>query len=127
MGDIIKFHYPASFMKAWQKLGLTDEDQDYMERLLQEFADNKQSHTGKPFLGDMISGTGGAIKWRFSPESTTKGKSGSERVIYLILTGTDYFFIDVYGKNQKDSLTEKEKAAIKVFSRATKKSFKRKD
>lgn len=109
----IRFNYSTSFNKAWEKAGLTPVDKKDMEKKFYDFASNQENHIGKNFLGDMIQGTGGAIKYRFSKEDSNKGKSGSERVIYLILSGTNYYFIDVYAKNEKDSLNDKEKAVLK--------------
>lgn len=48
-----------------EKLGLTEVDQEYMEKLLQNFFTERENHVGKSFLGDLIQGTGGAIKWVF--------------------------------------------------------------
>lgn len=109
----ISFYYSNSFNKAWKKAGLTEVDKKDMEKKFYDFASKQEDHLGKSFLGNMIQGTGGAIKYRFSREDSNKGKSGSERVIYLILSGTSYYFIDVYAKNEKDSLNDKEKSVLK--------------
>lgn len=113
MGEQIIFHYSNAFMKEWKKLGLTEVDQEYMEKLLQNFFTERENHVGKSFLGDLIQGTGGAIKWRFSPEKVPHGKSGSARIIYLILVENQYFFLDVFSKSKQENLSDSEKKEIK--------------
>lgn len=76
------------------------------------------------YLGDMIQKTGGAIKLRFSPESSKKGKSGSYRIIYFIALGNMCAFLDVYPKSEKESLTDKDKKEIKQFITDFKKKLK---
>lgn len=59
------------FEKQWAKMGLTDND---LKRLQYELLDN-------PKIGDVMQGTGGLRKVRFSFEN--RGKSGSARVVYV--------------------------------------------
>ena len=90
------------FDKRWAEMGLTDEDLRKLELFL---LDN-------PGAGDIIQGTGGAIKLRWSLPST--GKSGGLRVIYIDLVKADkVHFITCYPKSKKDTLTDAEKTAIK--------------
>ncbi len=76
------------------------------------------------YLGDMIQKTGGAIKLRFNPKSSKKGKSGSYRIIYFIAMEAIYAFLDVYPKSEKESLTDKDKKEIKQFITDFKKKLK---
>ncbi|MGX7395661.1 type II toxin-antitoxin system RelE/ParE family toxin [Carnobacterium mobile] len=110
----LTFLYPPAFDKAWRKCGLTSSDKEEMESLLSHF-NQQENHIGKPYLGDTIQKTGGAIKLRFSPESSQKGKSGSYRIIYFIALENTYAFLDVYPKSAKESLTDKDKKEIKQF------------
>lgn len=121
MEQKIQFYYSVSFNKYWKKAGLTEADKKDLEKKFRDFAQKENTHLGKRFLGNMIQGTDGAIKYRYSSENSNKGKSGSERVIYLILSGTNYYFIDIYGKNEKDSLSDKEKAVLKNLTTQLKK------
>lgn len=110
----LTFLYPPAFDKAWRKCGLTSSDKEEMESLLSHF-NQQENYIGKPYLGDTIQKTGGAIKLRFSPESSQKGKSGSYRIIYFIALENTYAFLDVYPKSAKESLTDKDKKEIKQF------------
>lgn len=120
----LTFIYPPSFDREWKKCGLTLQDKDEMESLLSNF-NQQENYVGKPHLGNMIQKTGGAIKLRFSPESSRKGKSGAYRIIYFIAIENTYAFLDVYPKNIKDSLSDKDKMEIKQFITAFKKGIKK--
>ena len=90
------------FDKRWLELGLTDDDLRKLEIYLLE----------NPGAGDIIQGTGGAIKLRWLLPGT--GKSGGTRIIYIDLIKTEHVhFITCYPKSKKDSLTDNEKAIIK--------------
>ncbi|WP_058517320.1 type II toxin-antitoxin system RelE/ParE family toxin [Legionella parisiensis] len=66
-----------------------------------------------PLQGDLIVGTGGVRKIRWTGDSN-KGKRGGVRVIYYYYDQTiPIFLLTVYGKNQKDNLTQEEKNIIK--------------
>ena len=78
------------FDKRWQELGLTDEDLQRLEIYLLE----------NPGSGDIIQGTGGAIKLRWALPNT--GKSSSARIIYIDLIKTErVHFITCYQKSKK--------------------------
>ena len=90
------------FDKRWTELGLTDDDLRKLEVYLLEH----------PSSGDVIQGTGGAIKLRWTLPNT--GKSGGIRVVYIDLIKTEHIhFITCYPKSKKDTLTDNEKAIIK--------------
>lgn len=65
-----------------------------------------------PEAGDVISGTGGARKIRFSGRG--KGKSGGYRVI-TFFTGAAFpvFLLNAFAKNEKTNLTKAECTLLK--------------
>lgn len=72
-------------------------------------------HMGKTQKGEYIRKSGGALKFRYSPQFLNVGKSGAFRVIYFIDALDRYIFLDVYAKSFKASLTDKEIKDIKNF------------
>jgi len=90
------------FSKQWRELGLGDEELRKLQTYLSE-----NSHAG-----DMIQGTGGAIKLRWELHGSSK-RDGM-RVIYIDLINTSRtHLITCYAKPKKDTLTAAEKAIIK--------------
>lgn len=58
-------------------------------------------------------GCGGFRKCRFSDPSRAKGKRGGLRLIYLYVSEAFRIdFVDVYGKDEKDDLTPREKKLL---------------
>jgi hypothetical protein len=70
-----------------------------------------------PTAGDEISGTGGCRKVRFAGRG--KGKSGGYRTI-TFYSGDQMpvYALTVFGKGEKSNLSPKEKAALKVLTKA---------
>ncbi len=67
-----------------------------------------------PHLGDVIKGTGGLRKLRFSDPHRQKGKRGGIRVIYYYwLPGAQFWLFTLYGKDVQDDLTEAQRKALK--------------
>lgn len=63
-----------------------------------------------PEAGDLVEGTGGLRKVRFSDQRRGKGKRSGLRVIYYWWSGFDQFWLfTVYGKNEQDDLSPSEK------------------
>lgn len=90
------------FEKQWAKMGLTDND---LKRLQYELLYD-------PKIGDVMQGTGGLKKVRFSFEN--RGKSGSARVVYVDFAVYEkIFLITAYSKNEKDNLSQAERNAVK--------------
>lgn len=90
------------FEKQWAKMGLTDND---LKRLQYELLYD-------PKIGDVMQGTGGLRKVRFSFEN--RGKSGSARVVYVDFAVYEkIFLITAYPKNEKDNLSQAERNAVK--------------
>lgn len=122
----MKFIYSVPFMRQWRKIGLSLEDRNDLQRNFLDYVIKAPTNNyGNQFPGDIIQGTGGAIKWRFAPKQSDNGKSGSYRTIYFVFEEKTQsaFFLTVYGKNKKASLTNAEKNEIKAFI----KSFKKKE
>ena len=92
------------FDRNWNKLNLDDED---LRKL--------QSHILlNPGSGDIIVGTGGLIKLRWNLPNT--GKSGGARALYVdFIHQETVILVNCYGKGEKDTLTDKEKAMYKDF------------
>lgn len=90
------------FDKQWKAMNLTDDDLRRLEDLILE----------NPELGDVMQGTGGLRKFRFS--FSDRGKSGSSRVCYInIVRKEKIFLITAYSKNVKDNLSKAERNNIK--------------
>lgn len=113
IGDIIQmirtFKEVSSFTKKWKELGLTEDDLVVLEELL--LKDTK--------IGDVIQGTGGLRKIRIPMENI--GKRSGARVIYIDIEIKEcIYLLDVYAKNEKIDLSEKEKAMLKKLVNALK-------
>lgn len=66
-----------------------------------------------PVKGTPMRGCGGLRKIRTRDPKRGKGKRGGARVIYLYVPETQQFFmIDIYSKDEKDSLTVAEKKTL---------------
>ena len=80
------------------------DDENY--RALQNFL------VEQPLTGDVIQGTGGLRKLRWSANG--KGKRGGVRTIYLYLTEKSHIhFLTLYAKNEVSDLTTDEKKILK--------------
>lgn len=89
----------ASFTRAWERLGLTDEDLMTLEGQLRE----------DPRGAPVIPGSGGARKARFAPPSWRRGKSGATRVVYAFVEVRGWIVLcAVYAKGEKSDLTPSE-------------------
>ena len=68
-----------------------------------------------PLEGDVIVGAGGIRKIRWTGDSH-KGKRGGVRVIYYYYDqSVPIFLLTVYGKNQKENLTQDEKKMLRAL------------
>lgn len=80
------------------------EDENY--RQLQNFL------VEQPLAGDVIQGTGGLRKLRWSANG--KGKRGGIRTIYLFITEKSHIhLLTLYAKNEVNGLTDQEKKILK--------------
>lgn len=91
------FIIALNFEKQWSAMGLND---DNLQELEKSIMDNPQ-------VGDVLTGTGGLRKMRFSIE---KGKSSGARVMYVDFAVCDQvYLIGAFPKNDKENLTKGEK------------------
>ena len=68
-----------------------------------------------PLAGDLIQGTGGIRKLRWSAHG--KGKSGGVRVIYYYHNGSvPLFLLTVFGKGEKANLKKSERNELAKFT-----------
>ena len=69
-----------------------------------------------PEAGDVIEGTGGLRKLRHGDPQRGKGKRGGLRVIYFWWeAGLQFWLFTLYGKDEMDDLSPKEKKALKAI------------
>ena len=96
------FIQTREFSRKWDSLGLNDEDLRVLEL---DIMYNRDKYPA-------IRGTGGLRKCRIA--SNHKGKRGGARVCFVdfIVLETVYL-ITVYGKNEKDNLSKKERNEIR--------------
>jgi len=104
--DLMHFIEASPFTKRWLRLQLSDEDLMALQILL----------CIEPKGGDVIKGTGGVRKLRFSPPKWNRGARDSLRICYAHFE--EYHIILLllaYAKGEKDDLTNEEKEAIKKY------------
>jgi len=90
------------FDKRWDDLNLSDDDLSKLENYIMD----------NPKAGNIIEGTGGAIKLRYALPG--QGKSGGIRVIFIdIVKAEKVYFLTCYPKSKQDNLSDNEKSAIK--------------
>jgi len=69
----------------------------------------------QPLTGDIMQGTGGLKKLRWSANG--KGKRGGVRTIYLYLSNKEHIhFLTIYSKNEMDDLTTDQKKILKAIA-----------
>ncbi len=97
-----EFIMTSEFDKKWKQLGFSDID---LSILQYQLLSNIKS-------GDVIVGTGGLRKERFSIEK--RGKRSGLRIIYVDLEKYEkVYLITVYPKSTKNNLSDKEKKQLK--------------
>jgi hypothetical protein len=80
-----------------------------------DYAALQQHLVTKPDAGDVIAGTGGLRKVRWTTEG--RGKRGGTRVIYYhVVAQTQIRMILIYRKGIKDDLTAKEKSVLRKIN-----------
>lgn len=95
------FKEMESFTRKWKELGLTDDDLFTLQELLLK----------DPKIGDVIPGASGIRKVRIPVDNV--GKRSGGRVIYIdIEIKESIYLLDVYVKNEKTDLSEKEKKLL---------------
>lgn len=90
--------------------------EDVLELLSDDdYAALQQHLVVQPNAGDVITGTGGLRKVRWTIQG--RGKRGGTRVIYYHVVAQDQIrMILVYRKGVKDDLTPKEKSALRKIN-----------
>ena len=107
-------------MKVIKKLQVVVETTEYIKHaescMGKESRDNFISHIAQnPLEGELISGTGGARKIRWTADSN-KGKRGGSRVIYYYHNqNMPIFLFTAYAKSQKENISESEKHLLKTI------------
>ena len=95
------------FTKRWSEIGLTVDDLLALQITL----------LNNPQAGDMMTGTGGIRKVRFSLEG--RGKSGSVRVCYTDFEEYEVIYlITAFTKDEKDNLSDAEKNVLRKLVKA---------
>src|SRR5246127_4985655 len=87
----------------------------YVSRYLtdDEYRELQNRLAAAPDHGDVIPGTGGFRKLRWADPRRGKGRRGGLRVIYYYFPGDEQIWLmAVYGKDEADNLTPKEKKAL---------------
>lgn len=70
-----------------------------------------------PDAGEVIPGCGGLRKVRTADPKRNKGKRGGARIIYLhVREASRFYLLDVYGKDEKDDLSPKEKKHLRQLA-----------
>ena len=96
------FKEMESFTRKWKNLGLTEDDLVILQEILLK----------NPKIGDVIPGASGIRKIRIPVDDI--GKRSGGRVIYIdIEVKESIYLLDVYMKNEKIDLSEKEKKLLK--------------
>lgn len=81
----------------------------------EDYADLQQFLARDPEAGDLIPGTGGFRKLRWTDPRRRKGKRGGLRVIYFhFVADNQIWFMTLYGKDEAADLTPDEKRALKM-------------
>jgi hypothetical protein len=79
-----------------------------------EYRELQHRLASAPELGDVISGTGGFRKLRWSDSRRGKGRRGGLRVIYYYFQGEQQIWLmTLYDKSEASDLTPREKQALK--------------
>lgn len=96
-----------SFRRAAIDAGMSETD---IEALITFLSDN-------PDAGDVMQGTGGCRKLRWSIKGSSKGKSGGVRTITLFSgSNLPVFLITAFGKGQQANLSKSERNDLKKLA-----------
>ena len=100
--DKLKIKPAPSFDRQAKKLLTVEAQEDLFDYL-----------EANPEKGDIISGTGGVRKLRWTTGKNNKGKSGGVRVLYHYSKGILIILITLYSKNEMENITDAEKNTLK--------------
>jgi hypothetical protein len=80
------------------------------------FASLQAALMANPEVGDVIQGTGGLRKVRFSDPRRRKGKRGGLRIIYYWWkAGRQFWLFTLYGKDEIDDLTAAQRKTLRAL------------
>jgi len=114
--DLLNFIELDPFVSGWKGLGLDDEETLTALQI---------SIMCNPTLGDVIRGTGGLRKLRYSPPGWKSGKSGALRVCYVYFRRYGVvLLVTVYPKTRSANLSEAGKHTIRKIIERIKKALK---
>jgi len=100
---LLNFVCLEPFQRLWTRHGLTEDDMIGLENEI----------LAAPRKGDEVPGSGGFRKIRWRREGSTKGKSGSYRVLYLYVQAyATVFLVVVYGKGDKANISKADTNAL---------------
>ena len=86
-----------------------------------DFAALQQQLMENPELGKVVKGCGGVRKVRMGDRARGKGKRGGARVLYLHIPEVDWIYLlHIYGKNEKDDLSQDERDGFAAVAEAVK-------
>jgi hypothetical protein len=86
--------------------------QDYLND--ERFLEFQKTLMQNPEAGDVIEGTGGLRKIRYTDEKRSKGKRGGLRVIYYWwVSGQQFWLFTLFNKNEMDDLTPMQRKILK--------------
>ncbi len=109
--DFLHFVETDEFGDDWRQLKLNDDEDTWALQIL---------IMCDPTACPVIQGTGGLRKVRFAPERWNVGKSSAVRMCYAYYPKCwTVLLVMAYGKNEKDTLTNEEKAGIKKYLKQT--------
>ena len=95
----------SSFFNASRESLMDDEEYRAFQSFLMD----------NPTTGDVIKGTGGLRKVRWSGNG--HGKRGGSRIIYIYLVNQHHFhLLAIYGKNVADDLSESERRILQQLA-----------
>jgi hypothetical protein len=101
--SLLEFFELDAFVQRWDKFGFIEE----------ELANLQIEIMAAPKLHPVIKGTHGLRKMRYSPVSSSKGKSGGLRVCYVYFERFKaVVLVIVYAKNELDDIPEAMKPAL---------------
>ena len=102
----MKFIETTLFAEKIEKY-LTQEEYDSLQDVLEL----------KPRSGDVIKGTGGVRKIRWTHKKRGKGKRGGTRIIYYYVDACGLIvLISIYSKNEAEDISQEDKKAFKKLT-----------
>ncbi|MEM1062927.1 MAG: hypothetical protein AAF532_02890 [Planctomycetota bacterium] len=106
LSDTLTFIELPAFERAWNRLGMTDDDLFALQVAIMS----------SPEGGKVIRGTGGLRKVRFRSEASDAGKSGGVRACYVYYSKWGaVLLVTAYGKSQKSDLTAAQRRDIAKY------------